>query len=59
MFDAGCKVGKIYGFFDKSAGVEARGRFIIDPDGGIQGFEELAPPFGRNVNEYIRQIQAF
>jgi len=39
--------------------VEARGRFIIDPDGIIQGFEVLTPPVGRNINESIRQIQAF
>jgi alkyl hydroperoxide reductase subunit AhpC len=59
LSDAGGKVGKIYGVFDETAGVEARGRFIIDPDGVIQGFEVLTPPVGRNVNESIRQIQAF
>ena len=59
LSDAGGKVGKIYGVFDESAGVEARGRFLIDPDGVIQGFEVLTPPVGRNVNETLRQIQAF
>lgn len=59
LSDAGGKVGKVYGVFDETAGVEARGRFIIDPDGVIQGFEVLTPPVGRNVNESIRQIQAF
>ncbi|TKB24112.1 redoxin domain-containing protein [Desulfopila sp. IMCC35006] len=59
LSDAGGKVGKIYGVFDETAGVEARGRFLIDPDGVIQGFEVLTPPVGRNVNETIRQIQAF
>jgi len=59
LSDAGGKVGKIYGVFDETAGVEARGRFIIDPDGVIQGFEVLSPPVGRNINESIRQIQAF
>jgi alkyl hydroperoxide reductase subunit AhpC len=59
LSDAGGKVGKVYGVFDETAGVEARGRFIIDPDGVIQGFEVLSPPVGRNVNESIRQIQAF
>lgn len=59
LSDAGGKVGKVYGVFDETAGVEARGRFLIDPDGVIQGFEVLSPPVGRNVNETIRQIQAF
>lgn len=59
LSDAGGKVGKMYGVFDENAGVEARGRFLIDPDGVIQGFEVLTPPVGRNVNETIRQIQAF
>jgi alkyl hydroperoxide reductase subunit AhpC len=59
LSDAGGKVGRIYGVFDEAAGVEARGRFIIDPDGVIQGFEVLTPPVGRNINETLRQVQAF
>jgi hypothetical protein len=41
------------------SGVENRGRFIIDPDGVIQGYEVLTPPVGRNVSETLRQVQAF
>lgn len=52
-------IGKMYGIYDDDTGVETRGRFIIDPDGNIQGFEVLTPPVGRNVLESIRQIQAF
>ena len=59
LSDAGGRVGKAYGVYDENAGVETRGRFIIDPDGVIQGYEVLTPPVGRNVNESIRQIQAF
>ncbi len=59
LSDAGGKVGKVYGVFDENAGVETRGRFLIDPDGVIQGYEVLTPPVGRNVNETLRQIQAF
>lgn len=59
LSDAGGKVGRIYGVFDENSGVETRGRFLIDPDGVIQGFEVLSPPVGRNVMETIRQIQAF
>jgi peroxiredoxin (alkyl hydroperoxide reductase subunit C) len=59
LSDAGGKVGEIYGVYDADAGVDVRGRFLIDPDGIVQGFEVLAPPVGRNVSETIRQIQAF
>ncbi len=59
LSDAGGRVGKVFGVYDEDAGVENRGRFLIDPDGVIQGYEVLTPPVGRNVNETIRQIQAF
>jgi len=59
LSDTGGKVGRAYGIFDEEAGVENRGRFIIDPDGVVQGFEVLTPPVGRNVGESIRQVQAF
>jgi len=59
LSDAGGKVGTVYRIYDENAGVETRGRFIIDPDGVVQGYEVLTPPVGRNVSESIRQIQAF
>jgi len=59
LSDGGGKVGSVYGVYLQDAGVEARGRFIIDPDGIIQGFEVLTPPVGRNIGESFRQIQAF
>jgi len=59
LSDAGGKVGRIFGVFDEDAGVENRGRFIIDPDGVVQGYEVLTPPVGRNVMETFRQVQAF
>jgi peroxiredoxin (alkyl hydroperoxide reductase subunit C) len=59
LSDAGGRVGKVYGIYDENAGVETRGRFIIDPDGVIQGYEVLTPAVGRNVSETIRQLQAF
>ena len=59
LSDAGGNVGKVYGIFDEDAGVETRGRFIIDPEGVVQGFEVLTPPVGRNVMESLRQVQAF
>lgn len=59
LSDGGGKLGTAYGVYDEGAGVENRGRFIIDPDGVIQGYEVLTPPVGRNVSETLRQIQAF
>jgi peroxiredoxin (alkyl hydroperoxide reductase subunit C) len=59
LSDPGGAVGSIYGVYDPAQGVDVRGRFIIDPDGVVQGFEVLSPPVGRNVLESIRQIQAF
>ena len=59
LSDAGGRVGKIYGVYDEDAGVNVRGRFIMDPDGVIVAMEVLTPPVGRNVEETIRQLQAF
>jgi alkyl hydroperoxide reductase subunit AhpC len=52
-------IGRAYGVFDEQAGIELRGRFIIDPDGVIQAVEVMTPPVGRKIAETIRQIQAF
>jgi alkyl hydroperoxide reductase subunit AhpC len=57
--DAAGNVGKVYGVYNESLGVELRGRFIIDPDGIIQAMEVLTPPVGRRFAETVRQIQAF
>ena len=57
--DSGGAIGRAYGVYDEVAGVDVRGRFIIDPDGVIQGMEVLTPPVGRNVEETLRQLQAF
>ena len=59
LTDAGGLIGRVYGVYDEEAGVDIRGRFIIDPDGIIQAMEVLAPPVGRNVMEFIRQVKAF
>jgi peroxiredoxin (alkyl hydroperoxide reductase subunit C) len=59
LSDQGGKIGTVYGVYDDEAGVDIRGRFLIDPDGVIQAMEVLTPPVGRNVSELIRQIQAF
>jgi alkyl hydroperoxide reductase subunit AhpC len=59
LSDAGGKIGTVYGVYDEEAGVDIRGRFLIDPDGVIQAMEVMTPPVGRNVMELIRQVKAF
>ncbi len=59
LSDAGGRIGAVYGVFDEEAGVDVRGRFIIDPDGIVQAIEILTPPVGRKVAESVRQLQAF
>jgi alkyl hydroperoxide reductase subunit AhpC len=59
LSDAGGKIGAVYGVYDSAAGVDIRGRFIIDPDGVIRAMEVLTPEVGRNVSELIRQVKAF
>lgn len=52
-------VGRAYGVWDETQGIELRGRFIIDPDGVIQAMEVMTPPVGRKLAETVRQFQAF
>ena len=59
LSDQGGRIGEVYGVYEEDAGVDIRGRFIIDPDGVIQAMEVLTPTVGRNVAESIRQVQAF
>jgi len=59
LSDGGGRIGSAYGVYDEMAGVDVRGRFIIDPDGILQGMEVLTPSVGRNPDELIRQIKAF
>ena len=57
--DGSGKIGDLYGVYNAEAGVEMRGRFIIDPDGIVQAYEILTPPVGRQIAETIRQVQAY
>jgi len=59
LSDSGGRVGSIYGIYDEEAGVDIRGRFLIDPDFNIRAMEVLTPEVGRNVAELIRQVKAF
>lgn len=58
LTDAG-KIGTVYGVYDEDAGVDIRGRFIIDPDFVIRAGEVLTAEVGRNPAELMRQVKAF
>lgn len=59
LSDQGGRIGTVYRVYDEAAGVDIRGRFIIDPDGVIQAMEVLTPAVGRNPDELLRQVKAF
>jgi peroxiredoxin (alkyl hydroperoxide reductase subunit C) len=59
LSDSGGKIGVIYGVYDEAAGVDIRGRFIIDPDFVIRAMEMLTPEVGRNPKELVRKVKAF
>ena len=59
LSDGGGKIGSAYGVYDEAAGVDIRGRFIIDPDFVIRAMEVLTPEVGRNPAELLRQVKAF
>ena len=59
LADGGGKIGTVYGVYDEDAGVNIRGRFIIDPDFVIRAMEVLTAEVGRNPDELLRQIKAY
>jgi peroxiredoxin (alkyl hydroperoxide reductase subunit C) len=59
LSDGGGKIGTVYGVYDEAAGVDIRGRFIIDPDFVIQAMEVLTPEVGRSPAELMRQVKAY
>lgn len=59
LSDAGGRVGAVYGVYEEAAGVDIRGRFLIDPDFNVRAMEVLTPEVGRNPLELLRQVKAF
>lgn len=52
-------IGRKYQIYNESTGLDSRARFIIDPDGIVESFEVLPNSVGRNVEEILRQIEAY
>jgi peroxiredoxin (alkyl hydroperoxide reductase subunit C) len=57
--DANGEVSRKFGVMLEQEGVALRGRFIVNPQGIVLAEEVLAPSVGRNVNELIRQLEAW
>ena len=56
--DPSLEMSKKFGVLIEGAGLALRGRFLINPDGQIVAEEVQAPPVGRSIKEFIRQIIA-
>jgi len=52
------EVSRKFGVLIESEGIALRGRFLVNPDGIVVAQEVQAPPVGRSVEEFIRQIRA-
>ena len=52
------EIARKFGVMIEGAGIALRGRFLVNPDGVIVAQEVQAPPVGRSVKEFIRQIRA-
>ena len=57
--DATGEVSRAFGVYLEEEGVALRGRFLIDPNGVCVAQEVQAPSVGRNVNEFLRQVEAW
>ncbi|MCI1780040.1 MAG: peroxiredoxin [Bacteroidales bacterium] len=57
--DATKEVARSFGVLIEEQGVALRGRFLFNPEGVCVAEEVLGDPVGRNVKEFIRQVQAW
>jgi alkyl hydroperoxide reductase subunit AhpC len=59
LSDAGGKVGKLFGVLTKVPVWKTGAGSLSIRMAWLQGYEVLTPPVGRNVQETLRQVQAF
>ena len=52
-------VSRAFGVMIEEEGIALRGRFLINPEGVVVAQEVQAPSVGRNVNEFLRQVEAW
>jgi peroxiredoxin (alkyl hydroperoxide reductase subunit C) len=53
------RVSRAFGVMIEEEGIALRGRFLINPEGVCVAQEVQAPSVGRNVNEFLRQVEAW
>ena len=53
------EVSRAFGVMIEDAGIALRGRFLFNPEGVCVAQEVQAPSVGRNVNEFLRQVDAW
>lgn len=59
LCDPGGTLGRPYGIYDETAGVDLRGTVFINEEGIIQLISVGATPVGRDVGEIVRSTLAF
>ena len=57
--DSTKEVSRAFGVLLEDEGIALRGRFLINPEGVVVAQEVQAPSVGRNVNEFLRQVEAW
>jgi peroxiredoxin (alkyl hydroperoxide reductase subunit C) len=57
--DGNQEVSRAFGVLIEEEGVALRGRFLFNPDGICVAQEVQADSVGRNVNEFLRQVEAW
>ena len=57
--DSNQEVSRAFGVLIEEEGVALRGRFLFNPDGLCVAQEVQADSVGRNVNEFLRQVEAW
>jgi NADH-dependent peroxiredoxin subunit C len=57
--DSNQEVSRAFGVLVEEEGIALRGRFLFNPDGICVAQEVQADSVGRNVNEFLRQVEAW
>jgi len=57
--DSNQEISRAFGVLVEEEGVALRGRFLFNPDGICVAQEVQADSVGRNVNEFLRQVEAW
>jgi peroxiredoxin (alkyl hydroperoxide reductase subunit C) len=56
--DPNTRLSKMFGVYDREAGLDLRGTFVISPDGKLMNSEVNYFNLGRSVEELLRKVKA-